>query len=151
MRTEPVNTPSTKLAQEAREALRALAQIMHKGVSGLVHVQADGEASEVTFRLPPEALELLGEVLGQMAAGHAVAIVPVHPELTSHEAAEMLNVSRPYLIGLLDAGKIPYRKVGTHRRIRFMDLMTYKQQDDARRDEVLAELTQQAEDLDLGY
>jgi len=106
---------------------------------------------EATATLPREAFDILLEVLGQMANGNAVTIVPVHAELTTHQAAEILNVSRPYLIGLLEAGKIPYRMVGTHRRIRFADLMAHKQQDDARRDEAVAELTRQAQDLDLGY
>ncbi len=105
----------------------------------------------VAVTMPQEALDHLVEVLGQMANGNAVTIVPVHEELTTHRAAEFLNVSRPYLIGLLEAGKIPYRMVGTHRRIRLTDLMAYKKQDDERRDKALAELTQQAEDLDLGY
>ncbi|MCB9786938.1 MAG: helix-turn-helix domain-containing protein [Deltaproteobacteria bacterium] len=105
----------------------------------------------MTISLPREALELFVEVLGQMANGNAVTVVPVHAELTTHQAAEILNVSRPFLIGLLDAGKMPFRMVGTHRRIRFTDLMAYKQQDDARRDEALAELTRQARDLGLGY
>ena len=107
-----------------------------------------------TFQLRPakgEALDLLVEVLGQLANGNAVTAVPVHAELTTHQAAEILNVSRPFLIGLLDAGEIPFRMVGTHRRIRFTDLMAYKQQDDAKRDKALAELTQQAQDLGLGY
>jgi excisionase family DNA binding protein len=115
-----------------------------------VRLQAEG-APEATATLPQEAFDILLEVLGQMANGNAVTIVPVHAELTTHQAAEILNVSRPYLIGLLEAGKIPYRMVGTHRRIRFTDLMAYKQQDDARRDEAVAELTRQAQDLDLGY
>jgi len=116
-----------------------------------VRIEGAGDTDDVTVRLPREAFELLLEVLGQMANGNAVTIVPVHTELTTHQAAEILNVSRPYLIGLLEAGEIPYRRVGTHRRIRLTDLMAYKQQDDARRDEVLAELTRQSEDLDLGY
>lgn len=116
-----------------------------------VRIEAEGESGEVAASIPREAFELLLELLGQMADGNAVSVVPVHAELTTHQAAQLLNVSRPYVIGLLEAGKIPHRKVGTHRRVRFTDLMAYKRQDDARRDETLAELTRQAEDLGLGY
>ena len=143
--------PSTAAAAAAREALRALSGVTRKkGASVRLEVKGE-ERGKVAVDMPREALELLVEVLGQMANGNAVTIVPIHEELTTHRAAEFLNVSRPYLIGLLDAGKIPYRMVGTHRRIRLPDLMAFKKQDDARRDKALAELTQQAEDLDLGY
>jgi excisionase family DNA binding protein len=143
--------PSTASAEEARNALRALTRGVQEGHQARVRLQAEGAPGEVTATLPREAFDILLEVLGQMANGNAVTIVPVHAELTTHQAAEILNVSRPYLIGLLEAGKIPHRMVGTHRRIRFTDLMAYKQQDDARRDEAVAELTRQAQDLDLGY
>lgn len=143
--------PSSAAADAAREALRALSRVTRKrGAS--VRLELKGEARDpVAVTMPQEALDLLVEVLGQMANGNAVSIVPIHEELTTHRAAELLNVSRPYLIGLLDAGKIPCRMVGTHRRIRLTDLMAYKKQDDERRDKALTELTQQAEDLDLGY
>jgi excisionase family DNA binding protein len=143
--------PSTAAAEEARNALRALTRGLQEERQARVRLQAEGAPGEATVTLPREAFDILLEVLGQMANGNAVTIVPVHAELTTHQAAEILNVSRPYLIGLLEAGKIPYRMVGTHRRIRFTDLMAYKQQDDARRDEAVAELTRQAQDLDLGY
>ena len=116
-----------------------------------VRVQPEGEQAEVTITLPREALELFVEVLGYVASGNEVTIISQRAELTTRQAAELLNVSRPYLVGLLEAGKIPFRMVGTHRRIRFTDVMAYRQKDDARRDEVLAELTRQAEDLGLGY
>ena len=83
-----------------------------------------------------------------MAKGNAVTLIPVHAELTTQEAADMLNISRPSLIQLLDEGKIDYRKVGTHRRVRFEALMKFKRQADADRKAVLAELA--AYDQELG-
>lgn len=80
-----------------------------------------------------------------------MAIDLIHEEITTHRAAELISVSEPYLIGRLDAGRIPYRIDGTHRRIRLTDLMAYKKQADECRDKALAELTRQAEELDLGY
>lgn len=151
MRAGAAKIPSTNTAEEAREALRALARVMTQEGAADLRLQPQGGSGEVAVTVPREALELFVEILGQMANGNAVTVVPVHAELTTHEAAKILNVSRPYLIGLLEAGKIPFRMVGTHRRVRFTDLMSYKHRDDARRDEVLAELTRQAEDLGLGY
>jgi excisionase family DNA binding protein len=151
MRLEATRIPSPDVAEEARIALRALERAVLREGEGKLRLSREGGAGEVTIALPREALDLLVEVLGQLANGNAVTVVPVHAELTTHQAAEILNVSRPFLIGLLEAGEIPFRMVGTHRRIRFTDLMAHKQRDDPKRDEALAELTQQAQDLGLGY
>lgn len=98
--------------------------------------------------VPRAAVELFATILAHMAAGHGVSVVPAHAELTTQQAAELLNVSRPYLIGLLDAGEIEYRLVGKHRRVRADSLLEYLRDDDRRRREAadeLAVLTQEME------
>jgi len=91
---------------------------------------------------------MLVRILEEMAKGDAVTLIPVHTELTTQEAADMLNISRPSLIHLLDEGKLGYRKVGTHRRVRFEALIKLKRQADSDRKAALAELA--AYDQELG-
>ena len=101
-----------------------------------------------TVKLPASAVRMLIHILEEMARGNAVTFIPVHAELTTQEAADMLNISRPSLIQLLDEGKIEYRRVGTHRRVRFEALRAYKRRADADRRAVLAELA--AYDQEIG-
>lgn len=116
-----------------------------------IAVQVKGQANRETFTIPLAALRLLRVILDEMAQGNAVTLTPVHAELTTQESADMLHVSRPFLIKLLESGDLPYRKVGRHRRVRFDDLMAYKQRIDAERSEVLDELVSQAQELGMGY
>ena len=86
-----------------------------------------------------------------MAKGNAVTLIPIHSELTTQQAADILNVSRPFVIEQLEKGVIPYRKVGTHRRVVLEDLMAFKQTMDRNRLEALEELSSIDQELDLGY
>ena len=142
--------PTPKASEQANEALRLLGRMRGKKPR-VLRVQPEGDAGEVAVTVPREAFELFLEVLGQMANGNAVTIVPVHAELTTQQAADLLNVSRPYLIGLLDEGQIPFRLVGTHRRIQVADLVAFKERDDRRRKDALDELAAEAQKHQLGY
>lgn len=101
--------------------------------------------------IPVAAVEVLRDALHELGQGHAVAVVPIHAKLTTRQAAELLNVSRPYLIGLLEKGEIPFHKVGTHRRVAFQDVMQYKRKTKAQRLQSLEELSALDQELGLGY
>jgi len=143
--------PTPADSEKAKEALRSLMPLLRKRGFRELTVKADGDGPREPITLPREALELFMEILGHMANGNTVTIVPIHAELTTQEAADMLNVSRPFLVGLLEERKIPYRLVGTHRRIKFVDLVAFKQADDAKLKEIADELTREAEKNKLGY
>lgn len=110
-------------------------------------VGANGEQME----LPVAVYRILRTVVEQMSQGNAVAILPVHHELTTTQAAEALNVSRPFLVKLLDEEEIPFHYVGTHRRIRLDDLLAYKHRRDGARRETLRSLTRESQDMGLDF
>lgn len=153
---QETSAPTAADTELARESSRQLSRFLGKHPVGRQHpdfrlrVQADDEPEEVVV-IPVSAFRLLTDILTQMARGNAVTLMPVHAELTTQQAADILNVSRPFLIGLIEDDKIPYRKVGTHRRIRFDDLMAYKQEIDRERLHTLEELAREAQELDMGY
>jgi len=146
----PTLPPTPEVAEEARAAIRGLAGVRRHRRNPTITVEPDRGAS-ATITLPGAAFDLLLEILGQMANGNAVTIVPVHAELTTQQAADVLNVSRPFLVQLLESGAISYRRVGTHRRVRFADLMEYKRRDEEHRRGVMDELASEAQKHGLGY
>jgi excisionase family DNA binding protein len=136
----------------ARDSSRRLAPYLAQQRKVRVQLVAEeDQAKEEPLILPAPVLELLFAILTEMAEGNAVTLIPIHAELTTQQAADLLNVSRPFVIELLEKGEIPHRKVGTHRRILFSDLMAYKQRTEAKRQRVLDELAAQAQEEDMGY
>ncbi len=108
-------------------------------------VSSSGEELE----LPESVFHLLRQLVHDLAQGNTVMIVPGHRELTTQEAADLLNVSRQYLVEVLKAGDIPFTLVGTHRRVHLDDLMEYKNKRDAKRREGLSLLTKKSQQLGL--
>jgi excisionase family DNA binding protein len=149
MSVESQVKPDAEAIAVAAEALPRVQNYLRTHPKGpaVVRVVDDGEGDELV--VPRGAVELLARVLAHMANGHGVSVVPEHAELTTQQAAELLNVSRPYLIGLLESGEIEFRKVGTHRRVLAGSLMAYKHRDDLRRRGAADELAQLAQNMDL--
>lgn len=138
--------PTEEDSKVASESSRILASLTAR--DGQLKVQLeDGQ----TIVLPHGAARLLSHLLTEMGRGNAVTLIPVHAELTTQEAADYVNVSRPYLIRLLETGQLKFRKIGTHRRIKFVDLKIYKERVEKEREDAMNELAAQAQELGMGY
>ena len=144
-----VVTPTEADSALAKESSRRLAA--HLGHANGLRLEVKTGTTSEELVLPPSALRLLLRVLTEMGQGNAVTLTPIRAELTTQQAADLLNVSRPHLVKLLDEGAIPSRKVGTHRRVLLEDLLAYKRDFQARRQASLEELAALSQDLDMGY
>jgi excisionase family DNA binding protein len=135
-----------KLAQKSYSSL----------VSALEHLKADLAEADIEIeetgkkiKIPIRALTLLGKILKAMSQGKPISIVPIATEVTTQSAAEILGCSRPHLVSLLEEGKIEYTKVGKHRRIKFEDVMKYKQQMKEEQKQHIIDIMNADEDLGL--
>jgi excisionase family DNA binding protein len=139
--------PSDDDVRLARHATSTLHRALERSESVSLTVSRAG--GEETLEIPEAALDLLAEVLDELAKGHAVTVTTVDAEVSTQKAADLLNVSRPYLVELLEAGKIRFRKVGSHRRIRLSDVVEYRTRMDAEADRAFAELAEHSQRLGL--
>ena len=147
--TRSLALPTEQEIQLAKQTSRKLAAHFHADGHFRIRLLDEADRATETLDLPASALRLLLDILEHMARGNAVTLLPIHAELTTQRAADLLNVSRPYLVQQLDEGKIPNRKVGTHRRVRAEDVLAYKREMDEKRREILKELAAQDQELGL--
>jgi excisionase family DNA binding protein len=145
---DPVQ-PTEEVSALAADASRRLFRVIGSTQKETCVVRFENAPDEPVV-LPSAAVRLLGALLTELAKGNAVTLVPYHAELTTQQAADLLNVSRPFLVSLLESGRLPFHKVGTHRRVRFADLMAFKRQRDAESESALRELAALSQDLNLG-
>jgi excisionase family DNA binding protein len=134
----------------AEASNQQLSDYMRTTKKPMIHLVKKGKGEEAIL-MPPVALKLLMDILSEMAQGNAVRVLPVETELTTQEAAELLNVSRPFLVDLLEQGKIPFRWVGSKRRVLAKDVLSYKEAIDQKRLNVLATLAKEAQEHNMGY
>jgi excisionase family DNA binding protein len=139
-------SPLTTMLRGRRKCARALET--HEAGRKTLRVQIAAGQKAKTLDLPPVVTRLLMNILDETAAGRAVTLVPLEPAITTQQAADLLNVSRPYVVGLIDKGMLPARMVGNHRRLPLRDVLTYKTESRAKRRQALRELA--AYDQELG-
>lgn len=144
--------PKTRDIASAEAAVAAMGKLLSEDGSKNFHFTLQKHhCGEIEFSLTPLVVELIFRAIVHIAKGNAVTLVPFHAELTTQEAANFLNISRPFLIQLLEKWKIPFRKVGRHRRILFEDLVKYKERSKGTGRKIREQLTDEAQDLDIGY
>lgn len=144
---EPIIANSEE-ALIAREAANKLESVAHRGAPiKIAYDDADG--AKVIVPLPAKAVALFQQVLACMAMGTPVSVIPHQAELTTQQAADYLNVSRPYLIQKLDSGEVPHRKVGRHRRVLFGDILAYEEACKQKSFEAIREINQEAKRLNI--
>lgn len=150
--TEALLTPFHPTDEDVDLAQRSASELSRlPGGNEALNVTVSRGRRVARVTIPAVAFHLLEMILEEMAQGHSVALTPIDREVSTQKAADLLNVSRPHLVKLLESGKIPFRRVGTHRRVRTGDLLQYKMRMDADADRAFAELVAQAQELGMGY
>lgn len=137
----------------------ALAKMSSRELSAFLETQAESQLLSITDKdgvahhvtIPVSALRLLVDVLTQLGEGNTVNLIPIHAELTTQEGADLLNISRPTFIKLLDEGEIPFHRSGNRRKVNFSDVRDYKNKIDAKRYETLEKLSALDQEMNMGF
>lgn len=141
-----------KEAELAKAAQRCImAALDHSKAPAIALLDEESHQAEPAIKLPPQALRVIAQVLGAMGERRPIVVMPYKHELTTVEAAHFLNVSRPFVIKEIENGRLKHHKVGTHRRIAYEDLLTYKTNMREGQRQALQTLADDAQDLGLGY
>jgi len=143
----PMSPREVEMAQAAQRCIMQALDRSH--TAAITLTTTDG--SHPTVELPPAALKLIGQLLGAMSDGRPVTLVPSRQEFSTVEAANFLNVSRPFVIKEIEQGRLPHRKVGTHRRVAAEDLLAYAREMRKRQEQALDRMAENARELGLDY
>lgn len=144
-----VHLPTPAEVEQAKASSRTLSKYADVERVQLALRGCNGESDDLV--LPGHVLQILLDALSEISKGNAISLIPHHQEVSTQEAASLLNVSRPFLVGLLEKGEIPFRKVGAHRRVLLTDILEYKERCDHQRAEALDELAAFSQENDMGY
>ncbi|NIF21481.1 helix-turn-helix domain-containing protein [Candidatus Pantoea multigeneris] len=144
---DSLSLPAPKEIEAAVRGQRELATYLSTRLETQTISIQDAENVSHQIELPTSALMMLMTILGEVAEGNAVQVVPIHAELTTQEAANILNVSRPHLVKLLEEGELKFHKTGRHRRVFFADLMKYKEQRDQQSQKAMQDLSDLSQDM----
>lgn len=143
--------PESFSEAELQHLRKHRAQLLRLAGQGRGYLRVESEGETETIPLPSSLLQMLARALSEVAEGGSVSVSPIPEELSTQQAADLLNVSRPHLVKLLDEKVIPHRKVGTHRRVRRRDVLAYREKMRVEAEEALQALADQAQELGLGY
>ena len=144
-----VHLPTQAEVEQAKISSRTLSKYADVDRVQLSLRGSNGESDDLV--LPGHVLQILLDVLSEMSKGNAISLIPHHQEVSTQETANLLNVSRPFLVGLLEKGEIPFRKVGAHRRVLLTDVLAYRKKTEQLRTQALDELSALSQDENMGY
>lgn len=148
-RLNTVHLPTQPEIEQAKTSSRTLSKYAYAERVQMTLRSGDGQAEDMV--LPGPVLQLLLDILAEMSRGNAISVLPIHHELSTQDAANLLNVSRPHVVSLLESKQLPFHKVGSHRRILAKDVLEFKQQQAQKRGEALDELTALSQQHGMGY
>jgi excisionase family DNA binding protein len=141
--------PTAEGVRQARRSAPKLQRLLQR--SGALTVSVAHDDLSTDLEIPEVVLQMIGMILGEMAEGRGVALAAIDRDVSTQRAAEILNVSRPHLVKLLEAGKMPYRMVGSHRRLRLADVMEYRARQEAAADRAFTDQVAQAQEPGMGH